>query len=455
VPSADPDAVVDVDDTHRLVVSRFPLPPPPRNGKAMSYSMAFHPSATLVGQAGTIEVSYGEDRTGVDVVLTPVPAARVSGTVVAPPEALEFLTLRLLPAGLESLGQGAEAATALVAGDGRFTFLNVPAGSYTLDAPVRHNEFVVATPSRLYFSLPPGRYGWNREVDSIDGFPGLQLMSTDFRGGAGNGYSGRSSISVGTSDIDNVVIQLKPNGTMRGRVVAEYGVTRSVLPPPLPAAAIILDPAGGDASSGAPRPRVITTLPGVGEMTSSRGGPGEFSITGIAPGKYWLRLRNAQSVQLQSGFSSPPDPPVWRVKTIMWKGRDYSTEPLEIAAGDAIDDVIVTVTNVAGELSGTVQGSTALSRDQAMVIAFPMEPAEWRKAGLWPARLKAASVSSTGTYQFTTLPAGTYSVAAIDRSHRATWQEPALLAQIAQSAARVTLTWGGSTTQDLTTMVVR
>jgi hypothetical protein len=409
-----------------------------------------------VGQAATIELSYGEDRTGVDVGLTPVPASRVSGTVIAPPEALVFLTLRLLPAGLESLGQGAEAATAFVAADGRFTFLNVPAGAYTLDAPVRHNEFVVATLGRQYFSLPPGRYGWNRETDSIDGFPGLQLMSTDFRGGAGTGYSGRSSVTVGSSDIDNVVIQLKPNATMRGRVVAEFGVTRSVVPPSPTAGAIILDPADGDASSGAPRPRVITTLPMIGEMSSSRGGPGEFSITGIVPGKYWLRLRNPQSVPFQAVFSSPPDQPAWRVKSVIWKGRDYATEPFEIAAGDAIGDVIVTVTNAAGELSGTVQGSSALSRDRAIVIAFPTEPADWRNTGLWPARMKAVTVSSTGAYQFTTLPAGTYFVAAIDRSFRTTWQDAALLAQVARSAPRVTLTWGSGTTQDLTTtMVVR
>jgi hypothetical protein len=90
-----------------------------------------------------------------------------------------------------------------------------------------------------------------------------------------------------------------------------------------------------------------------------------------------------------------------------------------------------------------------------MVIAFPTESAEWRNAGLWPARMKAVTVSSTGTYQFTTLPAGTYLVAAIDRSFRTTWQDPDVLAQVAQSAARVTLAWGSSTTQDLTTMVVR
>jgi hypothetical protein len=190
-------------------------------------------------------------------------------------------------------------------------------------------------------------------------------------------------------------------------------------------------------------------------MNSSRGGPGDFNITGIAPGKYWVRLRNSEPVRLGSAFSSPRDPLVWRIKSVVWKGRDYSNEPLDIAEGDALDDVIVTVTNTAGELTGTVQGSGEVSRDRAMVIAFPAESAGWRNGGLWPTRMKAASVSVSGTYRISTLPAGTYYVAAIDRSHRATWQDPALLAQVAKSASRVTLTWGTNTTQDLTTVVVR
>ena len=465
VPSTDPDAVVDVDDTNRLVVSRFPLPPPPQNGKPMSYPMAFHPAATLVAQATTIELSYGEDRSNVDVILSPAPASRVSGMVVGPPEALQFLTLRLLPAGLEGLGQGAETATAFVGADGRFTFLNVPAGSYTIDAPLRHNELIVTTPGqRLYFSLPPGRYGWNRETDNIDAFPGLQLMSTDFRGGAGGNYSGRGAVTVGGADVGNVVIQLKPYGTVRGRVVAEIGATRSGLPPS-GQFTLVLDPAGGDASLGAPRQRTILTMPaGIGEQSAARSGPGEFAVSGIAPGKYWIRARSRGGAPTSSnsgwpnsieGMAATSGNADWLVKSIVWKGRDYANEPLEVVTADELNDLLVTVTNSAPELTGVVRESTDLARHRAMVIAFPVEPEQWRNYGWWPARMKAVSVSGAGSYRFSNLPAGTYFVAAIDRANRAAWQDAALLAQVARSAARVTLTWGGSTTVDVTPTVVR
>ena len=280
-------------------------------------------------------------------------------------------------------------------------------------------------------------------------------MSTDFRGGAGANYSGRNSVTVGSTDVRNLVIPLKPNGTIRGRLVTEVGPTRNILPPPKMPFTITLDPAGGDAALGAPRPRRSVTV-GSFEATFTSVQPGEFSIGGVMPGKYWLRIQDSASRQ-GSGDTvvRTTGNPDWLIKSIAWKGRDYSNEPFDIAAADDLSDVVVIVTNSMPELSGSVRGSNDLNSDRAMMIAFPVEPAQWRNAGLWPARMKSASVSSTGTYQLSTLPAGDYFVAAIDRMYRNTWQDPALLAQIARSASRVTLTWGNGTTQNLTTVVVR
>ena len=124
--------LMDSDDTQRLAIGRYAIPPPPVNGKQFAYPAIFFPAATGVADATTITLKYGEDRANVDLTLTPVTSVRVSGVVEGPPESLRTLTLRLLPAGLENLGFGAETATALVAADGRFTFLNVPAGDYQM-----------------------------------------------------------------------------------------------------------------------------------------------------------------------------------------------------------------------------------------------------------------------------------------------------------------------------------
>jgi len=69
--------------------------------------------------------------------------------------------------------------------------------------------------------------------------------------------------------------------------------------------------------------------------------------------------------------------------------------------------------------------------------------------------MKVATVTNTGVYRFTNLPAGDYLVAAVDRSHLATWRDPEFLSEVARSATRVTLTWGGKISQDVTMVAVK
>jgi hypothetical protein len=53
------------------------------------------------------------------------------------------------------------------------------------------------------------------------------------------------------------------------------------------------------------------------------------------------------------------------------------------------------------------------------------------------------------------MPAGDYVLAAIDRSRMANWRDPEFLALVERQGARITLTWGQATIQDLTMVVVR
>jgi hypothetical protein len=423
----DPEAAIDVDDTSRLVIGPYPLPPPPLDGRPRSYPMAFHPADTAVGRAATIDLEFGDERTGVDVTLTPVPAFRVSGIVDGPPDALTYLTVRLLPAGLESLGQGAEAATALVDAQGRFSFLNVPAGAYTIDAPLRMSELSTSD-FRVGFPVPPGRYGWSRQSETVDGIAGLRFISTDFRGGSSGkiaDYSGRASVVV-DADTDDVVVRLRANAAMRGRVVTE---TLKGVPPPQNFM-VRLDPASADAALDMPTGRVL----------QDADAPGAFAVSGLRPGRYWLRVRGSAN---------------WVVKSIAWKGRDYTHEPFDATAGEDFDDVVVTVTDAGAELTGSVRGSDAQLLERAMVVVFPTAAGEWRDSGFLPDRMRSAAVTGDGTYRFAALPAGDYLVVAIDRSQAATWRDPEVLADLQRSAARVTLRWGATLSQDVQAVAIR
>jgi hypothetical protein len=422
----DPEAAIDVDETSRLVIGRYPLPPPPIDGRRRAYPMAFHPAALSVADAATIDLKYGDERQAVDITLTPVPAVRISGIVQGPAEALSSLTVRLLPLGLDRLGQGGEAATAFVGADGRFTLLNVPAGAYVLDAPPRITELTTGISSRAAFPVPPGRYGWQRQSQPLDGLPGLQFSSTDFRGGAGANFSGRMPLVVDAADIDNVVLPLRQSVTMRGQITFE---TLKGAPPP--SLRIRLDPVDADPA---------LDMPADGSLRNPLEG-GEFVVEGIRAAKYWLRLDRTTTD--------------WIVKSITWKGRDYTTQPFDGAAAEEFADVVVTVTNMVPELTGAVRGGGDVPRERAMVVAFPVDPSLWRNTGWLPAHMKTASVSADGTYRFTTLPAGDYYVVAIDRAMLATWRDPTVLADLQRSAARVALAWSRAASLDVTIATVR
>jgi hypothetical protein len=428
--------LVDVDQAHRLAIGRYAVPPPPSSGKQWSYPVVFHPAATSVADATTIELKFGDDRQNVDLVLTPVQSVRVSGVVEGPPESLRSLTLRLLPAGLENLGFGSEAATALVNSDGRFTFFNVPAGQYTVDAPSQVSELSI-TPAQIgprrALPGPPTAPVTGAQIQETELLPGVTLTHF-FSMGANTPYTGRTTVTVGNTDLTNVVVRMRSFGTMSGRVQIDPVSAPAADAATPPRAALELDPAGGDAM-----------LTGAGRVIrADRIIPGDFSIMRIAPGQYWVR------VQKQGIHAS-----AWQVQSVSWNGRDYTNAPIEVAAGDAIDGVVVTVTTATPDLRGTVRDSDDLKADATMVIAFPVDQAQWRNTGLDPARMKTATVSSARAFSFTTLPAGDYFLAAISRSFTDTWREPAFLSRVAQQASRVTLSWGGKSTMDLTAAVIR
>jgi hypothetical protein len=219
---------MDVDPRARLLLRSFPIPPAPSGGLSLAYPITFHPGTTAIASAQTIDLKFGEERGGFDIPLQPVPAWKVAGRVDGPPEALSDLVLRLLPEGLEDLGHGAEAATATVGTDGRFVFLNVPAGTYTIDAPrtvseLKSGEFQMLT--ALRFPSPMGRPGGGSESQTLDvASPGTSYERMSFRGTTPN-YLGRASVVVGGHDEDNIIVPLRRGGMMTGHITSTRSET--------------------------------------------------------------------------------------------------------------------------------------------------------------------------------------------------------------------------------------
>ena len=114
-------------------IGRSAIPPPVGPGaRVFGYPTLFYPRSPSIAKAELITVASGDDRTGVDLQLRPVPMSRVSGTVTGPDGPAANMALHLVPAESDLGTMEVDAATALTDRNGAFTLLGVPPGQYLL-----------------------------------------------------------------------------------------------------------------------------------------------------------------------------------------------------------------------------------------------------------------------------------------------------------------------------------
>ncbi len=127
------------------------VPPPPVNGRLQIYPPTFHPAAPTAAQAAVISLPSGEERTSIDIQLSPVPSSRVSGFVIDANGPADMLPVRLVPAGSTDVPGDLVAAGAVTDATGAFVFLGVVPGQYSLRASNNLNR---AGPQSGWLDLP-------------------------------------------------------------------------------------------------------------------------------------------------------------------------------------------------------------------------------------------------------------------------------------------------------------
>jgi hypothetical protein len=127
-----------------MTLNRVVIPPPPApDGRMQVYRTTFYPASSTAAAATAVTVNSGEDRSDLSISLRPMAASRVSGRLVTPDGSIPPPTMiRLDGAALNDFvgfGRasgpdyvGLETATALSDGQGRFSFIGVPPGEYTI-----------------------------------------------------------------------------------------------------------------------------------------------------------------------------------------------------------------------------------------------------------------------------------------------------------------------------------
>jgi hypothetical protein len=113
-----------------------PTPPPAPDGRMLAYATTLYPSTAVPSEATAIDLSPGEQRAGVDMVMRLSPAASVSGVLMGPSGPLANMSVRLRASGG---GDGRDASptgefTTITSESGAFALLGVPQGQYVLSS---------------------------------------------------------------------------------------------------------------------------------------------------------------------------------------------------------------------------------------------------------------------------------------------------------------------------------
>jgi hypothetical protein len=383
-----------------------------------AYPITFYPSARSAAEAATIDVRISEERTLGDVTLAPVPVFTVKGRLIG---TTEGLTLRLMPAGLEALGNGSEASQSLIGADGAFTFENVPAGPYLVTVGRRVSE-LVSTLGRQNRSLPSpkGTQGFSYSVANMTAAtPGLTLQQAQY--GSNPRVNGRPVASPTTrmpltvaSDLSDVIVTLRAGAVMDAVVQFDPASTSSAAKPTVNQLGFWLESAIGDPDFGLLNPTVPPAAqPGAPPPTGVR-----FDDIGI--GEFWLRSRSN----------------TWLIKSVDWNGQDYATRPFDAASTTSFAGVTITMTDRGAAVSGTVKEKSAV------VLVFPAEQSMWSNFGFNPSRIKMVMTDEAGGFSVAQLTAGDYFVLALPREDQYAWLEPGYFARVWTFATRTTLDWG-------------
>jgi hypothetical protein len=242
--------------------------------------------------------------------------------------------------------------------------------------------------------IPPGRY---------------QMQASQYP----DGLFAMSDVTIEGRDVSTSLV-LAPGVTLSGRVVF-------------------------DGASAAPAFSALSLF--MSRHTFATGGPrfqiaadGQFVFSQIPPGFFRLRLGGRQ-------------PPGWVLRSAMVNGVDASDIAFEVRPHENFEGVVVTLTDRAAEISGTLQTADGKPAPEYVLVVFSAD-ARYRVAR--SRRTQQVRPDISGRFIVRDLPAGDYLISAVTDLEDGQWNDPAFLEALAASAPiRISLAEGDRKIQDI------
>ena len=384
-----------VGDTAVMTLSSVQIPPSlPATGRLDVYRTTYYPAATTVSTASEIAVAAGEERAGLTITLRPVPGVRVSGRLVAPDgSAPPPMSIRLVGESAADIAMENRPSSSAEVGFDTVTGMSDASGRFTL------------------LGVPAGEY----VVKQANSF----LMRVVRAGLPAYWVSQR--LSVGSRDVTDLTIALRPALRVEGRFEFR-GVNGPQAPPATFSGAIVFETPSGEP----------------GQFAAETNRETHTFSTVAAGGRYIAR---------------PYDSGGWFVHSVRAGDADITDRAFDLQTDTSI---VVTYTDRASKLTGTVSDTRGRASATAMVLVFPVDRQRWSGHGRSPRFVASTPASRDGRYTFAHLPPGDYYVVAIDGAESDGWRDAAVLDVLSRRATMLTIAAGAAgSTIDLTVVARR
>jgi uncharacterized protein (DUF2141 family) len=386
------------------------IPPPP---ESFNYAPTYYQGATAFAGATRIRLAAGDERSGVDIVIAPVRAATIEGTVTGAGDAPANVQLAIVIDGprVPTVFSSYPVLSRRPGETAEFQYTNVAPGRYRIMARFSRSQSQELT---VAIGVGSGRAVSNLPQRSADTLYGI------------------ADVDVSGADTTGVIVALQPGATLSGRVVFESTESRKA-PEDLTGIRVTISPPGGTYMSSSGGTVVGNTFNSVAPAQVRP--DGTFTATAIAPGAYQLR------VTLPAVIGQ-----TWSVQSAILRGQDLLDVPLEIDSGGDLPTAVLTFSDRRSELTGTLQTSSGGPAPGYFVVVFSQDRMFWAPESR---RVKSARPATDGRFTITDLPPGDYLIAALTDVDPDEWQTPAFLDQLVPAAIKVTIAPGARVTQDI------
>ena len=129
----------------------------------------------------------------------------------------------------------------------------------------------------------------------------------------------------------------------------------------------------------------------------------------------------------------------WRPKSVEAGGKDALDSFLEVKANEDVSNAVITFTDRATDVSGTLQDPNGAPTSDYTVVLFAAEQRYWVPNSR---RVLATRPSTDGKFMFGSLPAGDYRLVALADVEPGAWYDPAFLRQLVGASIAITVNDG-------------